>query len=76
MLILGRFPQLLAGLVVFGAGLGVVVTAGNGMGPWTVFHEGAALRTPLSIGGVIIVTGVCWWPGWWPSRSRSAWGRW
>lgn len=58
MLILGRFPQLLAGLVVFGAGLGVVVTAGNGMGPWTVFHEGAALRTPLSIGGVIIVTGA------------------
>lgn len=58
MLILRRFPQLLAGLVVFGAGLGVVVTAGNGMGPWTVFHEGAALRTPLSIGGVIIVTGA------------------
>ncbi len=56
--ILRRFPQLLAGLVVFGAGLGLVVTAGNGMGPWTVFHEGAALRTPLSIGGVIIVTGA------------------
>ena len=56
--ILRRFPQLLAGLVVFGTGLGLVVTAGNGMGPWTVFHEGAALRTPLSIGGVIIVTGA------------------
>lgn len=56
--ILRRFPQLLAGLVVFGAGLGLVVTAGNGLGPWTVFHEGAALRTPLSIGGVIIVTGA------------------
>lgn len=56
--ILRRFPQLLAGLVVFGAGLALVVTAGNGLGPWTVFHEGAALRTPLSIGGVIIVTGA------------------
>lgn len=56
--ILRRFPQLLAGLVVFGAGLGLVVTAGNGLGPWTVFHEGAALRTPLSIGAVIIVTGA------------------
>ncbi len=56
--ILRRFPQLLAGLVVFGAGLALVVTAGNGLGPWTVFHEGAALRTPLSIGAVIIVTGA------------------
>ena len=58
MLILRRMPQLLLGLVVFGAGLGLVVRAGNGQGPWTVFHEGAALRTPLSIGAVIIVTGA------------------
>lgn len=58
MTILRRIPQLLAGLVVFGAGLGLVVTAGNGQGPWTVFHEGAARYTPLSIGAVIIVTGA------------------
>ena len=58
MTILRRIPQLLAGLVVFGAGLGLVATAGNGQGPWTVFHEGAARYTSLSIGAVIIVTGA------------------
>ena len=53
-----RIPQLLAGLVVLGAGPGLVATANNGQGPWTVFHEGAARYTPLGIGAVIIVTGA------------------
>ena len=56
MTILRRIPQLLAGLVVLGAGLGLAATAGNGQGPWTVFHEGAARYTPLSIGAIVIVT--------------------
>ena len=58
MTILRRIPQLLAGPVVLGAGLGLVATAGNGQGHWIVFHEGAARYTPLSIGAAIIVTGA------------------
>ena len=53
-----RFPQLVVGLVLFGAGLGLVVRGGNGQGPWTVFHEGLADDAPLSIGTATIVTGV------------------
>ena len=53
---LRRIPQLLAGLVVFGASLGLAATAGNGQGPWAAFHEGTARYTPLSIGAVLIVT--------------------
>ena len=53
-----RLPQLVVGLVVFGAGLGLVVQGGNGQGPWTVFHEGLADHTPLSIGTATIATGV------------------
>lgn len=53
-----RLPQLVTGLVIFGAGLGVVVQGTNGQGPWTVFHEGFADHTPLSIGTATIATGV------------------
>lgn len=53
-----RLPQLVVGLVLFGAGLGLVVQGRNGQGPWTVFHEGLADHTPLSIGTATIVTGV------------------
>lgn len=55
---LRRLPQLVIGLVVFGVGLGLVVQGGNGQGPWTVFHEGVAEHSPLSIGTATIATGV------------------
>lgn len=38
--------------------MGLIIRAGYGQGPWTVFHEGVSLRTPLSIGGATIVTGA------------------
>ena len=53
-----RIPQLIAGLLIFGLGLGFVVRGGQGEGPWTVFHEGVSLHTPLTIGTVTILTGV------------------
>ena len=55
---LRRLPQLIVGLVLFGAGLGVVVEGTNGQGPWTVFHEGLAEHSPLSIGTATIATGL------------------
>jgi uncharacterized membrane protein YczE len=50
--------QLVAGLMLFGCGLGLVVRGAHGQGPWTVFHEGLSDHSPLSIGGATIVTGV------------------
>ena len=50
--------QLVVGLIVFGAGMGLVIRGANGQGPWTVFHEGFADHSPLSIGGATMVTGV------------------
>lgn len=55
---LARLPRLVAGLAVFGAGLALIVRGGYGQGPWTVFHEGVSLRTPLSIGTATIATGA------------------
>ena len=40
-----RVPQLIAGLLIFGLGLGLVVLGAQGEGPWTVFHEGVSLHT-------------------------------
>jgi uncharacterized membrane protein YczE len=56
--VLQRLPQLLIGLVIFGSGLALIIRGGYGQGPWTVFHEGVSLHTPLSIGGATIATGT------------------
>lgn len=53
-----RLPQLVLGLVLFGVGLGFIVRAGYGQGPWTVFHQGLANHTPLTIGAATVVTGA------------------
>lgn len=50
-----RLAQLVAGLLVFGAGEGLVVVAAFGNSPWTVFAEGIASQTPLSIGAATVV---------------------
>lgn len=46
------------GLAVFAYSLALMLNAGVGLGPWDVFHEGLALRTPLSIGQGMILTGL------------------
>ena len=53
-----RLPQLVVGLLVFGMGLGFSVRGVQGEGPWTVFHEGVSLHTPLTIGTVTVLTGA------------------
>lgn len=53
-----RLPQLIAGLWIFGMGLGFVVLGGQGQGPWVVFDEGVSRHTPLTIGTVAILVGL------------------
>lgn len=61
-----RIPQLIAGLWIFGMGLGFVVLGGQGQGPWVVFDEGVSLHTPLTIGtvailvGLVLIAGLAW----------------
>ena len=42
--------RLLIGLVLFGAGEGLILFSALGNTPWTVLAEGVALNTPLSVG--------------------------
>ena len=52
--------------MIFGLGLGFVVLGGQGEGPWTVFHEGVSLHTPLTIGvatistSALLIAGLVW----------------
>ncbi len=53
-----RLLQLLPGLVLFGVGLALSIEADLGTNPWTVFHTGAADRLGISVGTMVVVTGL------------------
>ena len=59
-----RLLRLAVGLVLFGAGEGLVVHSALGNSPWTVFAEGVAVQTPLTIGTATVATSflvlLCW----------------
>ena len=40
------------GLILFGLGESLIITAGAGMSPWTVLAEGLSISTKLSIGSL------------------------
>jgi len=56
-LFLLRLVHVNLGLALFGFAVALQLRAGVGLGPWDVFHEGVALRTPLTIGQAMIGAG-------------------
>ena len=71
---LPRVPALLLGLVLFGAGIGLMVEAGLGLGPWEVLNQGIAQQTGLAIGTVSILLGIPILALWWPLGERPGIG--
>jgi uncharacterized membrane protein YczE len=69
-----RLPRLVGGLVLFGAGIGLMVRADLGLAPWDVFHQGLAERAGLSIGTATILTGIVVLVLWLPIRERPGLG--
>src|SRR3954462_11147796 len=69
-----RLTQLYAGLVLYGASMGLQIRAGLGLDPWDVFHQGVADRTGLSFGTVVINTGAIVLLAWVPLRQRPGFG--
>ena len=65
-----RFAQLIAGLVLFGASLALLVRSGLGLDPWDVFHQGLSVASGLSIGVCTIVVGAVVLMLWIPLRQR------
>ncbi|HET6791889.1 MAG TPA: hypothetical protein VFI35_09935, partial [Actinomycetota bacterium] len=69
-----RLVQLIAGLVLFGASLALLVRSELGLDPWDVFHQGLSVATGLSIGVCTIVAGVFVLLLWIPLHQRPGIG--
>jgi uncharacterized membrane protein YczE len=73
-----RFAQLIAGLLLYGVTMGMMVRAVLGLDPWDVFHQGLTALVnrwvPLSYGAVITIVSVIVLLLWIPLRQRPGVG--
>ena len=69
-----RLATLLLGLVVFGAGEACLVASDLGNSPWSVFAQGIAVQSPLSVGAATIATSFVLLLLWIPLRQRPGLG--
>jgi uncharacterized membrane protein YczE len=69
-----RLLRLVAGLWLFGIGEALIVHADLGNSPWTVFAQGVAKHTPLSIGGATILLSFLVLVAWIPLRQAPGLG--
>jgi uncharacterized membrane protein YczE len=69
-----RLAQLLVGLVVFGAGEGLIVASELGNSPWTVLAEGVAKQTGTAIGVATVAISFLILLAWVPLRQRPGLG--
>ncbi len=65
-----RFSQLIAGLVIFGLGIAMMLRSDLGLPPWDVLHQGLAEQFGLSVGVWSIIISVAVLVLWLPLRER------
>jgi uncharacterized membrane protein YczE len=69
-----RWVQLLSGLFLFGFAAAMMLRAGFGVDPWTVFAEGFHVQWGFGIGWVIVVSGLLVLLIWIPLRQKPGIG--
>ena len=69
-----RLLRLVGGLWLFGIGEALIVHAHLGNSPWTVFAQGLAIHTPLTIGTATIVLSFLVMLAWIPLRQPPGLG--
>ena len=69
-----RAARLLAGLVLFGLALAVLVEADLGLDPWTVFHQGISRHVDLSLGTITVISSLIVLVLWIPLGERPGLG--
>ncbi len=67
-------PKLVVGLLCFGLGIGLMVEAGLGLGPWEALNQGIARQAGLEIGTVSVLLGIPILALWWPLGERPGIG--
>jgi uncharacterized membrane protein YczE len=70
----GRLATLMLGLLCFGAGEALLVASLLGNSPWSVFAQGIAVQTPLSVGAATIATSFVVLLAWFPLHQRPGLG--
>jgi uncharacterized membrane protein YczE len=65
-----RLTRCIAGLVLVGVGISLILQAELGAAPWDVFHQGVSDLTGISIGNVIVIVGLLLLLTWIPLRQR------
>lgn len=69
-----RLIQLVAGLILFGVGIALMLRSDLGLPPWDVLHQGLAQRFGLSVGTWSIVVSFVVLLAWLPLRERYGLG--
>ncbi len=67
-------PSLIVGLLCYGLGIGLMVEAGLGLGPWEALNQGIARQLGLEIGTVSVLLGIPILALWWPLGERPGIG--
>jgi uncharacterized membrane protein YczE len=71
---LRRWSQLFSGLFLFGFAAAMMLRAGLGVDPWTVFAEGFHVQWGFGMGWIIVITGALVLLIWIPLRQRPGFG--
>ena len=71
---LARFVKLIAGLAIYGFGIGTLVDSKIGIAPWDVFAQGISVQTHLSFGISTVVTSALVMLAWIPLKQRPGVG--
>ena len=69
-----RLARCIGGLALFGVGIALILEANLGAAPWDVFHQGISRLTNISVGTVIVATGLILLLVWIPLRQRPGIG--
>jgi uncharacterized membrane protein YczE len=69
-----RVGQCVAGLIICGTGVALIVDADIGLAPWDVLHKGISRQTGVSVGTVMIIVGFALLALWIPLRVRPGLG--
>ncbi|NND74664.1 MAG: hypothetical protein HKN44_06615 [Ilumatobacter sp.] len=69
-----RLVRCVFGLVLFGIGISMLIDSDLGAAPWDVFHTGVSDLTGISVGNIVIITGIALLLLWIPLRERPGLG--
>lgn len=65
-----RLVRCLLGLALFAIGISLQMNANLGAPPWDVFHQGVAKQTDITVGRVIVITGLMLLLLWIPLKQK------